>query len=282
MSKSLFISLASIGFFVALTGAVLSDNGKAGYTNSPSEGNCTSCHNSFAVNSGTGSTTLLSNIPATGYVPGTTYNMTLRVKQTSRSLFGLGLEALTSTNQNAGTLVITNSAKTRLANATVSGVSRKNVTHQLNGGASQDSMLFTFNWTAPAAGTGAVKFYYSGMAANGTGSTSGDYVYTGNTTFAEYDNTAIGEAITNIKSFNIFPNPVKERVNVNYSLTSASEVTISVYSLEGKLVKVLAKTSKPAGNVEDSFPLGAGLAKGTYLLELRTEAGVSTQKMMIQ
>lgn len=282
MSKSLFISLASIGFFVALTGAVLSDNGKAGYTNSPSEGNCTSCHNSFAVNSGTGSTTLLSNIPATGYVPGTTYNMTLRVKQTSRSLFGLGLEALTSTNQNAGNLIITNSGKTRLLNATVSGVSRKNVTHQQNGGASQDSMLFNFDWTAPAAGTGEVKFYYSGLAANGTGNTMGDHVYTGSTAIAEYDNTAIGEAITNIKSFSIFPNPVKERVNVNYSLTSASEVTISVYSLEGKLVKVLAKTSKPAGNVEDSFNLGAGLTKGTYLLELRTENGVSTQKMMIQ
>lgn len=282
MSKSLFISLASVGFFIALTGAVLSDNGKAGYTNSPSEGNCTSCH-SGTVNSTLGSVALISDIPATGYVPGTSYNMTLKVKQTSKLLFGLGLEALTSTNQNAGTLVISTPTKTSIKSATVGGVSRKNVVHQFNGGSSTDSMMFAFKWTAPAAGTGLVKFYYSGMAANKSGNTSGDYVYTGNTSFEEYvDHTAIAQAVTNINSFSIFPNPVKERVNVQYSLNSASEVTVSVYTLEGKLVKVLAKDAKAAGDVTESFDLGTSLAKGAYFLELRTEKGVSTQKMMIQ
>jgi hypothetical protein len=283
MTKSLFISLASIGFFVALTGAVLSDNGKAGYTNSPSEGNCTSCHNSFAANSGPGSVALLSNIGGDGYLPGVTYDMTLRVKQSTRNLFGLGVEALTTANQNAGTLIITNSAKTRIANAVVMGVSRHNVTHQLNGGASTDSMRFAFGWTAPAAGTGNVTFYYSGLAANANGQTSGDYVYTGSTTFPEFvDHTGIAQSVTNIKTVVVYPNPVKERVNLHYSLTSASEVCVSLYNMEGKMVKFLGKSSKPAGISNDSFEIGTDLATGTYSLELRTDKGVSTQKVMIQ
>lgn len=283
MTKSLFISLASIGFFVALTGAILSDNGKAGYTNSPSEGNCTSCHNSSAVNSGPGSVALLSNIPVDGYLPGTTYNLTLRVAQTSRSLFGLGLEALTSANQNGGTLIITNSAKTRIANAVVGGVSRKNVTHQLNGGANTDSMRFDFAWTAPVAGTGNVTFYYSGLAANSNGQTSGDNVYTGSTTIGEFvDHTGIAQAATNIKSFVIYPNPAKERINLHYSLTSASDVFVSLYNMEGKMVKFLGKSAKSAGMANDSFEIGTDLTTGTYLLELRTDKGVSTQKVMIQ
>ena len=65
MKKSFTIILAitGIAFMLISFGMsydILSSNGKSGKTNSPGEGNCTSCHNSFAVNTGGGSTTITS------------------------------------------------------------------------------------------------------------------------------------------------------------------------------------------------------------------------------
>jgi hypothetical protein len=92
-------------------------------------------------------------------------------------MFGVGVEALLGSGDNAGTFTITDAASTRIRTATVSGVVRNNITHQLNGGVTSNSKNFNFQWTAPAAGSGNVTFYFSGVAANGTGNENGDYVY---------------------------------------------------------------------------------------------------------
>ena len=171
---------------ILMTSSILSDNGKAGETNSPGESNCTSCHGDFAANTGGGSI-MIANTGMTNwqYTPGQTYPITVTVAKTGMPLFGVGVECLTASNTNAGTFAITNTASTRLLSATVSGVSRINVTHTLNGGLAANSKAFTFNWTAPAAGTGPVKFYFSGIASNNDGSEAGDYVYFANKAVTE-------------------------------------------------------------------------------------------------
>src|ERR1035437_9586755 len=52
-----------------------------GYTGSPGDGsNCTDCHSGTgAVNTGSGSVSIASTIPACGYVAGTTYSVTATV-----------------------------------------------------------------------------------------------------------------------------------------------------------------------------------------------------------
>ena len=92
---------------------------------------------------------------------------------------------MTSANTNAGTLAITNAVETRLLAATVSGVSRQNVVQAAGGGQTLNSHTFAFNWTAPAAGTGTVTFYYTGMAADNTGDEINDYVYSGSLVLTE-------------------------------------------------------------------------------------------------
>ena len=163
---------------IVMTSSILSDNGKAGKTGSTGELTCRDCHGDFAANAAGGSIAI-SNTGMTNwqYVPGQTYPITVTIARTGMSLFGLGVECLTATNTNAGTFIITNTASTQLKSATVSGVNRVNVVHQLNGGASTNSKAFTFNWTAPATGTGTVKFYFAGIAGNNDGNESGDYVY---------------------------------------------------------------------------------------------------------
>lgn len=172
--------------FIITTAAVLSSTGRAGRTGSPGESTCVSCHNDFALNSGGGSITIRNTgMNNWTYVPGATYTISVKVAKAGATLFGVGVECLTATNNNAGSFTITNPGSTKLLSATVSGVSRINVVHTQNGGLANDSNVFVFNWTAPPAGTGNVTFYFAGNAADNDQSNNGDYIYSGSQVVTE-------------------------------------------------------------------------------------------------
>lgn len=162
--------------FLAIIGVLLmsSNGGIAGYNGAPSQTNCAStCHGSNPLNASGGSITITDNIPATGYVPGTTYSINVTVARTGISKFGFGFEAVNSSNGNAGTLQVTNAALTKTLSST-----RVNMTHLTNSGIGSGVKSFTFNWVAPAATNSTVTFYAAGNAANGNNGTSGDFIYT--------------------------------------------------------------------------------------------------------
>lgn len=176
-----FFALLTIStLLLSNTSEAVSDNGRAGSTGSPGETTCSSCHGG----AGAGSATLTSDIPLSGFVPGGTYNISVTVSESGQSVFGLGVEALTTANANAGTLAISDAASTKLLSKAVSGVTRQNVVHQLNGGATANSKTFTFKWTAPAVAAGNVTFYYAGLAANGNGTDdAADHTYASSKVF---------------------------------------------------------------------------------------------------
>jgi hypothetical protein len=169
-------------FFASLATSLLlfsyapaSENGKTGSSGAPGEGTCTSCHGGGAG----GSVSLTSNIPASGFVPGATYNMSVTVSQTGQPLFGIGLESLTAANLQAGTLSAGSGTQVQVKTG------RQNLIHTLGGGASANSKTFSFNWTAPATAAGNVTFYYAGLAANGNGvEDAGDNTYAGSQVFS--------------------------------------------------------------------------------------------------
>jgi hypothetical protein len=145
-----------------------------GYAGSPSEGNCTSCH-SGTVNQTGGSIAITSTIPSGGYTPGQTYQVTVTVAKSGVSLFGFEVEALNSSNTNAGTLAVANTTETQLQTA---ANGRTEIMHKTGGGATANSHAFVVNWTAPTTNVGTVTFYAAGNATNSNGSSSGDFVYT--------------------------------------------------------------------------------------------------------
>ncbi|MFN0189502.1 MAG: choice-of-anchor V domain-containing protein [Bacteroidia bacterium] len=177
MKKWVLILIPSA--ILVFTSSMFKQTGIAGKTGSPGEATCQSCHSDFALNSGPG-TISISNFGMNNwqYVPGQTYPITVTVSQLGAPKFGFGLECLTSSNQNAGSLTIIDPTATKLLGKVVNGVNRINATHVLNGTYSLDSRSFVVNWTAPPAGTGTVKFYFAGNATNDDVSTSGDYIYT--------------------------------------------------------------------------------------------------------
>ncbi|TAH42567.1 MAG: T9SS type A sorting domain-containing protein [Bacteroidetes bacterium] len=186
MLRKCIVALIPFVCIFFLTSEKMSDDGRAGYTGSPGENDCTSCHGSFPVNTGGGSISLQNTgMPLNEYIAGQTYNLSVTVARSTNNLFGFAFEALTSLNDNAGTLNITDAAATQIKTRVVNAVTRRNVVHQLNAGAMSGSKTFNFSWTAPASGTGPVGFYFAGVAADGNGNDNNDYVYKSSITINE-------------------------------------------------------------------------------------------------
>lgn len=167
------LALASLAF--AYPGSVSNNYAN----NPPSYNSCHNCHSSYAINSGDGSLTI-NGIPATGYVPGTTYHLTLNIADNGQDRWGfqLTVERQSGTSWvEGGTLIRTDLTNTSLStgSGTAADFLKHTTTGTYNGQANQAS--WNFDWTAPVAGTGAVTFYSSALACNGTGGTSGDYCY---------------------------------------------------------------------------------------------------------
>jgi hypothetical protein len=265
------LGTAGVLFFAGID----SDNGKAGATGSPGENNCRNCHNTYALNSTLGSLTITSNMTNWEYVPGQTYQISVTVAQTGKTLFGLGFEALLPSGANAGTL--TAGTGTTIKNATVSGNSRRNIVHQLNGGASSGSHTFTFNWAAPTTDVGVITFYAAGDACNANGTNSGDYVYT----TSQVVNPApagISEEVSAPFTYTMYPNPTTDNITVNYSLEESAKVQYVIYDLTGKKVQTEAATRFP-GAQQQSIDVNA-LQAGTYLLSLNVDGSVITKRFV--
>lgn len=234
---------------------------------SPGESSCNAsgCHTGNTINAAGGSITIAApTMPGWRYVPGQVYPISVTVERSGRSLFGIGFEALRSTGANGGTLAITNSSQTQIKSKTVSGNTRSNVVHQLNGGASQNTHTFTFNWTAPAASIGTVTFYASGNAADGDGNESGDFIY--KTSQAV---TPITTGLENLEGIGamvkVFPIPASDHFTVDFSLSEAGSVEMNLTSLEGKLCsKIISGTMSP-GEHEVNYQVPGELRKGNYL-----------------
>ena len=170
--SSLFILVAGLIIWQTTDA---SSNGRAGRTGGAGESTCSGCHGGSNAN---GSVAISSTIPATGYTPGTTYTMTVTVTYPGRSCFGVDVISLNSSNTSTGTMVITDATYTK----TSTSGGRTNIVQKTP----KPNGTFSFNWTAPAKGTGNVTFYFAGLACNGNGTDdSGDYTFTGNHTYPE-------------------------------------------------------------------------------------------------
>ncbi len=177
MKKNLILLFSAVT--VISCGILFSSKTIMGDTSGPSAGkcgapsdnfsNCTSCHNGTAA---TATGWITSTIPASGYIPGNTYTITATATYAALVRYGFQISPQNSTGVKLGTLVITNSTATKLVGT------GKYVEHTSAGTTgSTGSHTWTFNWIAPAAGSGPVNFYGAFNCANNNGSESGDHIY---------------------------------------------------------------------------------------------------------
>jgi hypothetical protein len=201
-------------------GAQLTSN----YTGAPGFANCTQCH-SGVVNSGPGMIDITTNIPNNLYTPGQTYqiSVTLNSGGGNQAKYGFMLAPMTGTTYK-GTLQATD------GNCVVEPGGRW-ITHTSTGNSGGvGSKIFSFNWTAPAAGAGTVILYAAGNCANGNGGDSGDQIYTTSLTLNE--NMSVSTHVPAPLLVSVSPNPAREEIRLKAPGSSLREVR--VYDLEGR------------------------------------------------
>lgn len=226
--RTIFIVAAFCLFIVMTSADILKKGGRAGNTGSPGENRCNECHGGNPLNSG-GLMTIASDVPNNQYTPGQTYTITVTVAKDGFPIFGMGVEALTASNTNAGTFIITNATETQTLTAPNG---RVNVVHKLNGGLNLGSKTFTFQWTAPMSGTGAVTFYGSGIAGNNNNNDNGDFVYTATLALTEMV-SSISPAF-HAENIRLYPNPANDWLNVETDLTNLKSIV--VVDMNGRVV----------------------------------------------
>ena len=138
------------------------------------------CHNWYDLNSGSGTLSLF-GLPNDGYIPGTAYTLQLVLAQaTEASRWGFEITAVYEISpgqwQTAGSFTITNPTTTQLDQSIANFQYVKQTASGTFPGQT-GSANWSFTWNAPASNVGVVYFYYTGNAANNSGSAFRDYVY---------------------------------------------------------------------------------------------------------
>lgn len=210
-----------------------------GKTGSPGDGGttCTQCHSGTAQAQGG---LISTNIPFQGYTAGETYTITVSASMSGISRYGFELTAENASGVKKGTFVITDPARTKTTNG------GKAVTHTSGGNsANGNSISWSVDWTAPAAGTGTITFYTALNATNSNGSTSGDQIYT--------STRSVSELVLNPQITGVSPNTVSQDY-VGDVLISGSQTSWSdgVETISFKLHDDDSITFEPASFVVNS------------------------------
>jgi hypothetical protein len=264
--KNFIYPILAVPAFFLLTAGVLYHNGSpGGKSGSPGDGaSCTQCHAGTPV---TGTTWITTNLPASGYTPGNTYMISITGSHSGAQRYGFEMTSENGSGQKKGAFAVTNNIQNQLVNAQASAI-----THTGSGiTPSNDSITWTFNWTAPVTGTGNVTLYAAINAANGNGNTSGDIIYLTNQSFTEAIITA-SEDFHNESAIKVYPNPASDFLQV--TIPSSLNANISLYSLDGKLMK-----SYIASN-NQLFPVSE-FERGIYLIRIETNSQISTTRLVL-
>lgn len=248
--------------------------GPSGRSGSPIDvGTCAtrSCHGSFTLDSGPGSVSLTSNIPAVGYSPGDTYQITVSMAQAERSKFGFQAMCYGErTMKGTGSITATDATRT-IVNATANA---QYVTHRSAGTSGTNMASWTFDWTSPENDED-VTFYAVGNAANNNGNASGDHIYSTNETFKSA-NTVNIDAPKEIESLYTFTQ--NDYLVVSWQSNVFAPITLTLQTMDGKEVYRLEDDLVP-GTSRIEIPV-YNLAKSTYLLRATTPQTNLSQKVM--
>ena len=174
--KTSVVMLLLLIFLSSFAGLIFSSQPPLGHSGADNNHYCNDCHSTNPLNV-IGGSVELTGLPTDGYVSGTKYSLSLKSTHSAadRKRWGFTIEARNGLNQAVGTFGSTN------ANAAING----NELSHLNAVSTASQSTFTYDnlsWTAPANPTAndqTITFYFVGNAANGNGSSSGDFLYTG-------------------------------------------------------------------------------------------------------
>lgn len=102
-------------------------------------------------------------------------------------------------------------------------------------------------------------------------------------TIYTYDPTFVGvqEQTVDDGTFNLFPNPATDAVNVDFLLDGAQKVKIEMFDVAGRVVDAEEEERYSEGRHTVALST-ANLAEGLYIVRMTTENGVVQKKVLVQ
>ncbi len=244
--------------------------GSAGSTANCSTGG--GCHNTntSSTTGGIGVTTLTNGI-VTKYTPGTTYKVVITAANTTASLPKCGFQAscvkASATSTQAGSFTSTASNISVVPFGSLQFVEHnKSIAAAVSSG-NNNTYQVSFNWTAPPAGTGMVRFYATFNAVNGNTTSSGDQP--NNLPTYDLDEAASATGVATVKpgALAVYPNPATDALHLKLSGTGSCLVRI--FDITGGSIAV---ESAAVVNGEASVGVAA-LKPGNYYI-LAEQGGI--------
>jgi hypothetical protein len=161
--------------------------------------------------------------------------------------------------------------------------SNKYVTHSPFGtNGPWGSKTWTFNWTAPMAGSGTVVLYGTFNITNSSNTSDGDTIFKSTLTIPENSGIGIADNLEGPIKISVYPNPVTDIINIHFNLEKTSWVQIRLFDMRGKVVGILLSDTKVEGDYCNSFTIGdSQLTKGIYLLEIVAGDTKSLRKIFV-
>jgi hypothetical protein len=211
------------------------------------------CHNTNPATDRDGMVS--SNVPETGYIPGETYSITVSVEQAGISKFGFQATAQDEAGNLQGSYVFTNPTETQHPTIGSASLLTKYITHTAAGNTTSTpgSKSWSFDWVAPAAGTGEVNFYCAVNCANGNGNNSGDQIFKDVLTLQESISTSLN--LNDANDLNhVFPNPSSGQ---QVQIVVPQNASVVIYDATGKLV--MQSTVTKGQNTIDVSALESGV-----------------------
>ena len=252
----MFVAGIGLTMFSAFSGenAKYPGGSPGGYTGSPGDGkNCTQCHGGASA---LVTNWITSDVPATGYVPGSVYNITVTVTGSGKK--GFEVSPQTPAGALVGTLTAGTTSKLVNSNKALTQKSAINTA----------TAVWTFQWTAPAAGTGPVTFYGAFTVAKSVTKLS--------TTIIPESTTGIDEHLSG--GITIYPNPSHGQVSIQGDFLGITDFCL--YAANGSKINMDIENVLNAGtkNVIE-LPV---LAKGLYLLSYKVNGQIRSKKIIIE
>ena len=256
MNKKLLIVSALILPMVLINNTINSSpNGAPGArTGSPGDGGGTcftsGCHTGAPSEA---SNIITTNVPTEGYTPNNAYTVTVTLTGTGNKGFQISPQNITGTE--LGTL----------AAGTGSWVIGKYITHSTPKNTA--TAVWTFQWTAPAKGTGDVNFY-------------GAFAITRNTTKTQVlkvtEKLGTGIQESDLFSINVFPNPVSNQLNLLFNNNTKNAV-IDLLDLNGKEILHKELNNNTAENAIDV----SNVEEGNYIVKILADNNIYYKKISI-
>lgn len=101
-----------------------------------------------------------------------------------------------------------------------------------------------------------------------------------NARVADAEKVEMASKKTKNAAINVFPNPARDKVNIDFELTSSSDVIIQILDMNSQEIKSVTFKNRPKGKYREQINIG-NPAPGTYVLKINANNKIASAKFIV-